>query len=104
MTSVTLDQAAQGQDRLTAMVCPGHTRAFQTLRDQGLATGFHHTTGNRKVQTKVFGVVHARLLIAEVGQFRLAAFALITAGQAALEAQGADDPFSTVSSFFEPGF
>jgi hypothetical protein len=69
MPSVTLDQAAQSQDRLTAMVCPAHTRAFQTLRDQGLATGFHHTTGNRKVQTKVFGVVHARLLIAEVGQY-----------------------------------
>ena len=102
--AVTLDQAAQGQDGLTASVGPGHTRAFQALRDQGFATGFHHTTGNGQVQANVFGIVHARLLIAEVGQFSLQAFAFIAAGQAALEAQGADDTFSAIIGFFEPGF
>ena len=44
--AVTLDQAAQGQDRLAAVFCPGHPRMFHTLGDQGFAAGFHLASGN----------------------------------------------------------
>ena len=44
--AITLDQTAQGQDGLPAVLSPGHARAFQALGDPGFASGLDHATGN----------------------------------------------------------
>ena len=45
-----------------------------------------------KIAVDIVGVVHACLLIAKVGQFSLQLFTFSATGEAALKAQGADDP------------
>jgi len=104
LPTVTLDQAAQGQDRLSAGLGPSHTRLLQALSDQCFAGSFHYATGNGQALADVFGVVHTMSLVAKVRQLGLQSFSFASLRSAAMILQHANDALGAIIIFFEQRF
>jgi hypothetical protein len=53
LPAVTLDQTAQGQDRLSTCDRPSHAGLLQALGDERFAGGFDHTAGDGQTLAEV---------------------------------------------------
>src|SRR5258706_952877 len=66
--AVALIPAAQGEDGLGAVRAPAHAAELEALGDQGFAGGFDDAAADHEALSLPFGVAHALLVFAEVGQ------------------------------------
>ena len=65
--TVTLNQAAQGQDSLSTFQSPGHARLLEALSDEGLAGGLDVAAADGQFVPSGGRVVHAIDVAFEVG-------------------------------------
>ena len=104
LPTITLDQAAQGQDRLTAGLGPRHTGLLEALSDEGFAGRFHHPAANGQPVADVLSVVHPVSLIAKISQLALQSFSFAPPSTTTMVLQDANDAFGPIVLFFEQYF
>jgi hypothetical protein len=104
LPTVTLDQAAQSQDGLSASLGPSHPGLFETLSDERFASCFHHPTGNRQAIADVLGIVHPGSLIAKVSQLGFQSFPFTASGATTMVLQDPNNPFGPIILFFKQYF
>jgi hypothetical protein len=104
LPAVTLDQAAQGQDRLSASLGPSHPGLFEALSDESFTCCFHDPTGNGQSVADVLSVVHPGALVTKVSQLGIQSFPFTPPGATPVVLQDPNDPFGSIIFFFEQYF